>query len=338
MAAATGPVSASVFAIDAKGYARHALHSGERAWPESNCYVDLCIEVLHAAGVEPLACLGFTLANDFEGDQFTFFKPPFGDMLALYGIEIVELNLWRSLLDHALVQLSRGRLVLAEMDAFYLPDTNGTDYKSKHTKTTIGINALDRDARTLGYFHNAGYYTLSGEDFDGVFQINPKVPETCLPSYVEFVKRDHQQQLAPTELLAISLRLAAEHYKKRPAQNPIKIYRPQLERDVAWLFGEGLATYHVYAFSTLRQLGANFELAARYVRWLGEQAGPGQTVSGIEAAAEPFDLISSSAKALILKLARAVNGKKAPDLSIFDAMEGAWEQGMAICGAHLPTR
>ncbi|NKF34703.1 DUF1839 family protein, partial [Pseudomonas sp. BGM005] len=42
----------SVFpGISPETYRQHALHSGERAWPETNCYVDLWIEVLATSGV-----------------------------------------------------------------------------------------------------------------------------------------------------------------------------------------------------------------------------------------------------------------------------------------------
>ena len=64
--------------LDSSAYARHPLHCGDRAWPESNCYVDLWIELLHAAGAEPLAALACALAVDVEGDQWTFFKFPLG--------------------------------------------------------------------------------------------------------------------------------------------------------------------------------------------------------------------------------------------------------------------
>src|ERR1700753_4169491 len=64
---------------------QHALHDPARAWPETNCYVDLWIEVLDALGLDPIACFGFTFSTDFEGDQWTFFKPSFGDIWELYG-------------------------------------------------------------------------------------------------------------------------------------------------------------------------------------------------------------------------------------------------------------
>ena len=56
------------------------MAAATRIWPETNCYVDLWIEVLAAAGFTPEAMLGFTLTQDFEGDQFTFFKVPLEDL------------------------------------------------------------------------------------------------------------------------------------------------------------------------------------------------------------------------------------------------------------------
>jgi len=93
---------------------------------------------------------------------------------------------------------------------------------------------------------------------------------------------------------------------------------------------EGLALYHAYAFATIRQCGANFELAATYLRWLEEHGEAGLT----EAAAE-FENISSSCKALILKTARAVNSKRAVDFApMLDAMAASWDTGMAALAAR----
>lgn len=64
---------ATLLSLSASTYQNHALHRGERAWPETNCYADLWIEVLHAFGYDPHASLGFTIASDFEGDQWLFF-------------------------------------------------------------------------------------------------------------------------------------------------------------------------------------------------------------------------------------------------------------------------
>src|SRR5437763_891002 len=68
---------AAVFkGLDPEAYKPHALHDSERMWPETNCYIDLWIEVLSTLNLPPEAMLGFTMGQDFEGDQFTFFKVP----------------------------------------------------------------------------------------------------------------------------------------------------------------------------------------------------------------------------------------------------------------------
>src|SRR6185312_4334966 len=69
-------VSARVFGLNAATYSPHDLHRTERIWLETNCYVDLWIELLHTLKLDPVASMAFTLAMDFEGDQWTFFKQP----------------------------------------------------------------------------------------------------------------------------------------------------------------------------------------------------------------------------------------------------------------------
>ena len=71
--------------LDPATYRRHALHADDRAWVEKNCYIDICIEVIHALGLDPFAMLPFVFAIDFEGDQWTFFKPPHDELRDLYG-------------------------------------------------------------------------------------------------------------------------------------------------------------------------------------------------------------------------------------------------------------
>jgi hypothetical protein len=70
----------------------------------------------------------------------------------------------------------------------------------------------------------------------------------------------------------------------------------------------------------LRQLGANYELAATYLRWLDQPAN--------EAAAAQLESIGTSAKTLMLRLARAVTNKKPLDMAPFAALEAAWESAL----------
>ena len=83
---------AKVLDLDAENYPRHPLHDQARLWVEKNCYVDVWLELVHALGCDPMAMLPFVVAIDFEGDQWTFYKPPHGEMRDLYGIDVQELN------------------------------------------------------------------------------------------------------------------------------------------------------------------------------------------------------------------------------------------------------
>ena len=323
---------ASVWNLDPATYVRHATHSESAAWLEKNCYVDVWIEALHAQGLDPMAMLPFTVAVDFEGDQWTFFKPPHGDLRTLYGVDTQELNVWRSLVQHAVHHVGEGKLVFTEADAWWLPDTAGTDYRSQHTKSTIVIETIDVDAKKLGYFHNAGYFALEGEDFVKLFRLEQlaKGPDPeYMPFFAEVVRVDRAVKLPPAELVKRSTAILRECLGRRPTTNPVTRFKEQFVKDVEWLKGEGLALYHAYAFATIRQCGANFELASNYVKWL-EQHGE----TGISQAAVDFETISSSAKAMILKTARAVNSKKVVDFApMLDGMAASWDSAMAILDA-----
>lgn len=307
--------------LSPEAYARHGLHGEERVWVEKNCYADVWIELLHCLKLEPLALMPFTLAADFEGDHWTFFKPPLSDLQKLYGIDVQELNVWRPLIEHAAEHLAAGKLISTEADAFWLPDTAGTDYRQQHVKTTIVLNDLDVAGQRLGYFHNAGYYRLDGEDFRQIFQ--PRE----LPLYAELVRLDRLERRTPEALAALSWQLLKEHFAWRPASNPVERFAARFADDLPQLHERGLAHYHVWAFTTVRQLGAAFELAAACLRWLE----PYRPDAPLAAAAEQFDLIAQESKALILKGARVVNARRA-----FDAGQAlaptaqAWAQGMAL--------
>jgi hypothetical protein len=316
----------SVLGITPGAYTKHALHAEGALWVEKNCYADLWIELLHAQQLNPLPLLAFTLSLDFVGDQWTFFKPSHDDLHTLYGLDVQELNVWKPLVEHAVSHLSAGRLVLTEADAFFLPDTQGTDYGRQHTKTTIALETLDVEGRKLGYFHNSGYYTLEGADFDGVFRRTGTWDAHVLPLFAEWVALDRVERHSEDELRARSRELLKRSLRRRPATNPCARYARQFAGDLEGLRAKGIDTYHVYAFATLRQVGANFELAAAYLRWMD-----GTTPGAFTRAAAELETISSAAKTLILKGARSVAAKKPADFSeLLGTMESGWERGMAL--------
>jgi hypothetical protein len=324
--------------LDPRTYERHRLHRGDRVWPESNCYIDLWIELLHAAGADPHAVLACSLAVDVEGDQWTFFKFPAADLEALYGMTLIELNVWRPLVYHVADQIDRGRAVIVDVDAFYLPDTSGTSYHSEHVKTSIGIQALDLGGRRLGYFHNAGYYELAGDDFTRLFRLEGRLAESeHLPPYAEIVKLGHRPALAGAALHEASLALLGAHLARRPAVNPFRSFATRFACDLQSLVGERLSGFHAYAFATLRQCGAAFELAGAYLRWL-EAGGP----CGFEPAADACGRIAEAAKALQFKTARAVNARKPLEWApLLETMAADWDLTMHVlldgCGSVSPV-
>jgi hypothetical protein len=315
--------------LDPAAYPRSVLHAENCVWVEKNCYVDIWIEVIHALGLEPRAILPFVAAVDFEGDQWTFFKPPHAELTDLYGIDVQELNVWRPLLEHALEHLAAGKLISTEADAFWLPDTSGTDYRRQHTKSTIVLNDLDLEKRTLGYFHNAGYYRLEGEDFARTFRLDQPPDPTFMPLFAELVRVDQVVERPTEELVAMSHMLWLRHLKRRPHTNPVQRFQERFERDLPAMQDKGLAFYHAWAFGTIRQLGAAFELAALNLKWLSDNG-----TEGLEPATAAFEGLAAANKTFILKGARATNSRKPFDgAALFDAMAGSWESGLGALDA-----
>ena len=325
---ALGLMMKTVLKVDPAHYTPHPLHASERMWPETNCYVDLWIEVLASFGATPEAMLGFTLTQDFEGDQFTFFKVPLEDLEALYGIRVTELAIFDSVEAHVVEQISRGRLCLVEMDSFYLPDTKGVGYRAEHGKTTVGINRLDLAERSMDYFHNGGFFTVSGDDFDGVFQRNlPGDAPPFLP-YTEFAKfpgvlpdERHQRQVAE--------RLLRQHFARRQADNPLKAFAEVFPQHVEALAERDFGFFHKYAFNTLRQFGANFELLAAHLGWLHND---GRFEQAILDALK----ISEVGKSAQFQVARAVTRKKFEPLkTALDPAVEAWDRLMTRLQSHI---
>lgn len=313
-----------IAALDPTSYRRHSIHGENRTWTETNCYTDVVIELLHGFGHEPIAALPFTLTIDFECDQWTFFKFPDGDLLELYGLDIQELAVWRSLVEHIATQVEAGRLVLVELDSYFLPDTAGTAYKLSHVKSTVAVNEIDIGQRKLGYFHNQGYHALEGADFAEVFQLDGLAHVRMLPPYIEYIKIIPGSPVPHgAALVEASLCLLKKHLARVPIHNPFVIFKTRFEQDLEWLLNSGIETFHAYSFATLRQYGACFELAETYVRWLSENG-----VDRLNVSLNAFQNISHTAKAFQFQLARSMARKKPLDLSSLDFLAIQWEIGI----------
>jgi hypothetical protein len=319
--------------INAASYAGHSLHSENCDWVEKNCYVDSLIEVIHALGAEPHAMLPFILTVDFVGDQWTFFKPQHKELRYLYGLDIQEMSCWRPLLDHAVEHLASQRLINVEVDSYWLPDTAATDYRRNHVKTAVVLTDIDAENQRLGYFHNSGYFELSGEDFRQIFRIDVAPDPSYLPLYAELIHINQVKLLDKEELARLSSNLLRQHISLIPQDNPIKPFAKRFERELPTMHEHGLAYYHLWAFNNTRQLGAAFELAAAYLRWLMQY-----NKLDMMPAIESFQKISRANKSLILKIARSVNANRPLDLTeLFAEMAGDWDRGMNCLVDNLKT-
>ncbi|WP_417708363.1 DUF1839 family protein [Roseibium aggregatum] len=315
--------------FNAATYVRSPLHSQDRDWPETNCYLDVWIEVLPSLGLPAEACLSYSVTQDFEGDQFTFFKVPLEDLEALYGLKVTELAIYDRVENHVQQQIERGRLSLVEVDSYFLPDTHGVGYHEAHGKTTIAVNWMDFEARTMEYFHGLGLHRLDGDDFDGVFQRGAHEKTTPFLPYTEFVKVPGTLP-TPAHILSVSESLLRHHLKRRPEQNPIAAFAQVFPAQVEKICEREFGFFHLYAFNTLRQLGANFELFSSYLDWLVAE-GRTEMTEGVEMART----ISSTCKMVQFKLARAVMRKKFQGLdeSLQPAVN-AWDSLMLLLDRH----
>ncbi|MBY0610819.1 MAG: DUF1839 family protein [Beijerinckiaceae bacterium] len=316
-------MSACIASIDPASYQPSALHASERDWPETNCYADVWIEILHATGHNPAAALGFTASQDFEGDHFTFFKFPPEDLEALFGLRVTELAIYDSVEAQVVEQVGRGRMPLVEADSFYLPDTAGVSYQIDHTKSTIGINRIDTAAKRMDYFHNAGFHRLEGDDYDGALgQLPQQLGCNMLFPYVEFVKFAAGE--AAGDLLDAAIGILRRHLANRPGSNPVAAFQARFADQVRALAERPPDFFHKYAFNTFRQIGANFELLASHLDWLSVQ---GET--GLDDALSGAKRLSSEAKIMQFQLARGLMRQRFDGLDAkLDPMIEAYDQAI----------
>jgi Domain of unknown function (DUF1839) len=340
-------------------YQRHGFHATDRVWAETNCYVDLWIEVLHSLGCKPVAGLGFAAGIDFEGDQWTFFKYPLEDLRALYGIDVAEYMIWRNMEEHLAEQARLGRFLIIEIDSWFLPDTAGVSYQKAHAKTSIVINELDPVNKVLRYFHGPGYFEASGSDYDGLLRVgNPtRWSGDVLPPYVEAIRLDRCVRRTDDELRAIARPILAAHLERRTDtiatasqngqskhgngtlgngtlsiggqsndkhSNAMHAFLSRFDVDISGMVSGDLAHFHAYAFATLRQLGAAAELGSDHLRWLG----------GLDHAANGFATIASAAKAMQFKLARLAAGRTTDLSATKDELLNGWNASISWLLEH----
>ena len=146
--------------------------------------------------------------------------------------------------------------------------------------------------------------------------------------YTEFVKFPAQQP-TPGHLRSEAERLAKQHFARRPTDNPVAAFAKLFPSQVEKVAERPFDFFHKYAFNTLRQLGANFELAASHLDWLRPDG------SLVEAAGHARR-ISEVAKATQFQVARAVARRKfEPLATALDPAAEAWDALMRDLAGRL---
>jgi hypothetical protein len=308
----------SLLGLDPGSYERHFLHGPDRDYAETNCYTDILIEFAHAIGSEPLAMLGPVLAVDFEGDQWTFFKPRPEQVEALYGIDIHEMQPYRPLPVQIAEQIELGRTLIVELDSWFLPDTAATSYRQAHVKSSVIAESIDVAAERLRYFHGDGYFELEGEDFRGVLRTEGEWSGDVLPPYTELLRLDAGPRLEGEELRWRAREFLSAEVARRPVDDPFARFGAQLAAELPNLLAGDAQRYHDYAFATVRMVGSAFEVGATQVEWVLGGAGAG-------AAAQMREIVTGC-KTLSFKLARRREFDPTPAVA---ALGEAWGAAFA---------
>ena len=308
----------SLLGLDPAAYERHLLHGPDRDYTETNCYTDILIEFVHAVGSEPLAMLACVLSVDFEGDQWTFFKPRPEQVEALYGIDIHEMQPYRPLPEQIAEQIGLGRTLIVELDSWYLPDTAATSYRQAHVKSSVIAESIDVAAERLRYFHGDGYFELEDEDFRGVFRTEGEWSGDVLPPYTELLRRDAGPLLEGEELRERAREFLSAEVARRPVDDPFARFGAQLATELPNLLAGDAQRYHDYAFATVRMVGSAFEVGGTQVEWVLGDAGA--------AAAARMGEIVAGCKTLSFKLARRREFDPAPAVA---ALGEVWSAAFA---------
>lgn len=329
-------------AIDLNGHRQHALHEPSSVWSNTNCYVDIWLELLPLLGLNPSPSLVFAFGTDFVGDQWEFVKVSPTDVRELYGIRVGEYDTWRPLLEHIQLQLSLGNICLVEVDAYFLPDTLGTTYGISHVKTTIAPLVVDPAAKIARYLHNDGLFTLAGADFDGIF--GKAAHHGLVPSpYVDLVRCGSIKHLSDNEMSEAATRLLVGYLKAAPQGNPVAALNNHILANTVELANNGMAFFHSFTFATTRQLGISAMFAAEFCRWLAtvqpNTATAAQLATAVNhplvRAAAAFGVVCSGSKSLQFKLARVANGRTSDLGPLMSSIESQWAQGMKAMDEHV---
>jgi Domain of unknown function (DUF1839) len=301
----------------------HEWHTGERIWSQTTPRLDTWISLLHTLDLDPLPILSALLCSDFEGDQWSAPRVPASDVWSAHGLVVEEMCVWRPLLAHLVEQLDRGHAVLVEVDEFHLPDLVGSSYQRAHSKTVIAFTGYDRHAHSARYIHGAFGGEIGGEDLDSMLAAG--IGSAQLAPTTTLVRLDRMVHRAPDELARIGVALARFHGTRFPVQNPVRAFGEALRSQGTWLAGGDEVHYARWAFATLHQCGAAFELGSDVCDWLASHGEP------TGAAGTHLRAVSRGARALHQRLVRVPQSGRMPDVAqTVEEMARSWDDAMVV--------
>ncbi|MDO5619078.1 DUF1839 family protein [Kocuria sp.] len=300
------------------GFTRHPLHAEDSLWSNTNCYLDVWIELLHGLGRSPEPLFAAAVAAETQVEQFEFLKIDHRDLEEVHGIRVGEYDVWQPLAEQVRTQMEAGNLMIVEADAYWLPDTRGISYGTEHTKTSIVPLHLNPAEQHLVYLHNEGLHELHGPDFD--FVLGEQRDRGIVPApYVELVRLDRLSAVSDDEARAHTVRLLGHHARRTGTENPAAHLMEVLRSRFDWLAETGMEGYHALCFETTRQLGVVALLASEAVRF--------SRVEQLQPAADSYAAVSREAKALQFQLARVARGRRSASLeTAMSSISDQWEQ------------
>ena len=139
----------------------------------------------------------------------------------------------------------------------------------------------------------------------------------ALPPYTELVRFDAGQRLTGADLRGASMDALRHHLGRSAASDPFDRFGAALAAELPALLAGDAATYHAYAFATVRMIGAGFELLGSHVDWLLGEAGRPTT--------DALARIVDGTKVLGFKLARQRPFDPEPAIR---EMAEAWDEAM----------
>ena len=319
----------------------------------------MIIELLHACGYEPIAAFGHLVRMDFEGDQWTFFKPPPEDLESLFGD--------RHPRDAALPAAARAdrraaRSAVARSSSSSTPGTCPT----RRPRATAQSTSRPRSppmrstptARRCGT-STAPACSSSAARTTAACSGSAEFSDDVLPPYTELVRFDAGPRLRGRRAArAPPSTLLRRHLDQAPARQPVRAVRAAARTGAAGAArAAGSSDYHAYAFATVRMAGSAFEIlavpralavgrpgAARpSTRCARSSTGARRCRSGSPAAASstPAPLIDGALGRIALAT-RAIDGcrSSAASAATLEAAElsDGWEVACAAPGATRGRR